>query len=260
MSLQPEIDINKEMFPPKRKEWQKYFFEFLMVFLGVTLGFLVDNLREEISERNLETEHIQSLFSDLKQDTIMFQKQMKALEEVVNMCDSVVIYLRNPTMNAHDRQRIYFLSRRLMPRVSPHFVNDRAFEEMRSSGALRLIHHKNIADSISKYYFSTKELLWLNDLVLDRSQRKTDVESQLLSAFIIDDMVNKKTLEFSPPQGNADLITNNKELINQFALSIHYITAVCIYKKNYLRILENNSKRLLRTLQNEYPNLTKLKN
>jgi hypothetical protein len=252
MSDQPD-SVQEEKRQPKN--WTKYFFEFLMLFLAVTLGFLVDNYREGIADRNLESQHIQSLLSDLKQDTTMFRRQGRDLKQVIGMCDSVITLLKKTDRTAHDRQRLYFLSRRMMPRVSPHFVNDRAFEEMRSSGALRLIHHKNIADSISKYYFATKELLWLNNLVLDRTQRKAEVESLVLSAFTIDEMVNKETLVFSPPRGDAALITDSKELINQLAVSIHYISAVCVYKKNFLGRLDINANRLLHTLQQEYPDV-----
>jgi hypothetical protein len=248
--------INKRILPmDTQKNWKGYFFEFLLLFLAVTLGFFVDNYREGLSDRNLESQHIRSLLSDLEQDTAMFRKQVQDLKPVIGMCDSVVTLLKKQTRTAHDQQRLYFMSRRLMPRVLPHFVNDRAFEEMRSSGALRLIHHKNIADSISKYYFASKELSWLNNLVLDRTQRKTEVESLVLSAFTMDDMVNKETLAFSPPPGDPPLITDDKVLINQFALSVHYIAAVCVYKRNFLKRLDIKANRLLNTLQNEYPDL-----
>ncbi len=60
MSDQPD-NIQEEKRQPKN--WTKYFFEFLMLFLAVTLGFLVDNYREGIADRNLESQHIQSLLS-----------------------------------------------------------------------------------------------------------------------------------------------------------------------------------------------------
>ena len=68
-------------------------------------------------------------------------------------------------------------------------------------------------------------------------------------------MVNKQTLKFSPPAGVPNLITENKETINQFVLSIHYITAVCIYRANYLKRLDIDANRLALLLQKEYPDL-----
>ena len=38
----------------ERKKWHHYFWEFFMLFLAVTLGFLVENMREHILDRKKE--------------------------------------------------------------------------------------------------------------------------------------------------------------------------------------------------------------
>jgi hypothetical protein len=252
LPIESKAGSNKK---PIIKKWWKYIFEFVMLFLAVTLGFFVDNIREENADRNLELQHMQSLFLDLQQDTAMFREQIKILKGVTMMCDSVILLTAQKERSAHEQQRLYFLTRRMTPRIAPNFVNERAFDEMRSSGALRLIHSKNIADSISKYYFSTKELIWLNDVVADRSQRKIEVEAKVFKVVVFDSMINKETLKFSPPKGNPSLITNDQLAINEFAMSIHFISAVCIYKKNFLQRLTVDANRLLATLLKEYPDL-----
>jgi hypothetical protein len=149
---------------PVIKKWNHYFFEFLMLFLAVTLGFFVDNVREGRAERQLELQHMQSLIADLRQDTLRFNKQIEEATTVIRMCDSITQILDKPERTAHDHQRLYLLSRAMSPKIQPHFLNDRTFEEMRGSGALRLINKNTIADSISTYYYFTKELVWLNEL------------------------------------------------------------------------------------------------
>ena len=52
-----------------RKKWNHYFWEFLMLFLAVTLGFFVENQREHYIEHKREKAYIRSLIRDLKQDT-----------------------------------------------------------------------------------------------------------------------------------------------------------------------------------------------
>src|SRR5450631_4361501 len=56
----------------KPKKWKEYFLEFLMIFLAVTLGFIAENIREHISDRNKEHEFIVSMIADLKKDTSNF--------------------------------------------------------------------------------------------------------------------------------------------------------------------------------------------
>lgn len=249
---QPKVHFKKSS---SIKNWGKYVFEFLMLFLAVTLGFFVDNMRGEIADRNLERQHMRSLFADLQQDTTLFRNQVRELKDVTKICDSVILLAGKSQFSTHDLQRLYFLTRRMNPRIAPIFVNDRAYDEMRSSGALRLIHSRNIADSISLYYFTTKELLWLNGLVLDRAQRKNEMEAKLFRATTFDSMVNKSTLAFKPPTGKPKLATYNQMDINEFAMSIHFISSVCIYRKNRIGVLSQHARRLLKTLSKEYPEL-----
>jgi hypothetical protein len=51
-----------------RKKWQHYLWEFLMLFLAVTLGFFVENQREHLVEHQREKQFVQSLFNDIKAD------------------------------------------------------------------------------------------------------------------------------------------------------------------------------------------------
>ncbi|HEV8269960.1 MAG TPA: hypothetical protein VGQ04_01570, partial [Chitinophagaceae bacterium] len=52
-----------------RKKWHHYFWEFLMLFLAVTLGFFVENQREHYIEGKRENEYIRSMIEDLRLDT-----------------------------------------------------------------------------------------------------------------------------------------------------------------------------------------------
>jgi hypothetical protein len=237
---------------PVIKKWNHYFFEFLMLFLAVTLGFFVDNVREGRAERQLELQHMQSLIADLRQDTLRFNKQIEEATTVICMCDSITQILDKPERTAHDQQRLYLLSRAMSPKIQPHFLNDRTFEEMRGSGTLRLINKNTIADSISTYYYFTKELVWLNELVLTRFQRKVELESKIFRAAFYEEMLDKGTFAFRALPGNPPLATNDKAVLNEFAVTIHYVSSVTAYKKNYLVRLKVNANRLLAILNEEY--------
>ncbi len=60
-----------------RKKWTHYFWEFLMLFLAVTLGFFVENQREHYVEGIREKKYIQSLVADLMSDTASFSYVLK---------------------------------------------------------------------------------------------------------------------------------------------------------------------------------------
>ncbi|MDQ3552516.1 MAG: hypothetical protein M3413_13430, partial [Bacteroidota bacterium] len=53
----------------ENKKWKEYFFQFLMLFLAVFLGFLAEYQLEHIVENNREEQYIKSFIEDLKADT-----------------------------------------------------------------------------------------------------------------------------------------------------------------------------------------------
>ena len=52
-----------------RKKWTHYFWEFLMLFLAVTLGFFVENQREHYVEHQRAKIYATNLCEELKKDT-----------------------------------------------------------------------------------------------------------------------------------------------------------------------------------------------
>ena len=58
------MEVHQHTHTP-RKKWTHYFWEFLMLFLAVTLGFFVENQREHFIEHKREKEYIRSLVKDI---------------------------------------------------------------------------------------------------------------------------------------------------------------------------------------------------
>ncbi|HEV8084929.1 MAG TPA: hypothetical protein VGP55_17095 [Chitinophagaceae bacterium] len=53
----------------KKKNFKEYFFEFLMIFLAVSMGFIAENIREYFSNNAKEREYINSLVKNLQDDS-----------------------------------------------------------------------------------------------------------------------------------------------------------------------------------------------
>ncbi|PWT70617.1 MAG: hypothetical protein C5B59_19605 [Bacteroidetes bacterium] len=53
----------------KRKHWKEYLLEGFMIFVAVTLGFIAENIREGITNRQHARELVSQLVHDLKNDT-----------------------------------------------------------------------------------------------------------------------------------------------------------------------------------------------
>lgn len=71
------------------KHFKDYFQEFLMIFLAVTMGFLAENLREYITDKNHVTELAGQLKEDLSYDTTTLTRLIAFQRVQLNRIDSL---------------------------------------------------------------------------------------------------------------------------------------------------------------------------
>jgi hypothetical protein len=236
----------------ERKKWTHYFFEFLMLFLAVFAGFLAENWREHIVERKREKEYILSMIEDLKLDTTGLSADNNTRKTAVVMYDSVITLLNKKNRSQFEQQRIYYLER-MAVRFSPFpRLNDRTYEQMKSSGNLRLIHENEISDKITHYYFNIKEFSLNTDQTLLRLQSLIEIQGKVFDGAVFQQMINTKNFEITQPLGNPALITEDKQTLNELSVRIHYVLSILLYSQNFITELEKEASQLIETLKKEY--------
>src|SRR5258706_478715 len=140
-----------------RKKWTHYFWEFFMLFLAVTLGFLVENLREDMKNKREIYSDMESIVAALRTDAIYFDSVILRNEFSCSMTDSLLNLLNNDRSNTSD---IYYLARTVTANFGYFYSNAKTFEQMKSSGALKLVTPRSLLDSIADYYSSMQ---WLTN-------------------------------------------------------------------------------------------------
>jgi hypothetical protein len=236
----------------ERKKWTHYFFEFLMLFLAVFAGFLAENWREHIVERKREKEYIRSMIEDLNRDTTELSLDNSIRKEAVLMYDSVITLLNKKNRSQFEQQRIYYLARMGL-RLSPFpKLNDRTYEQMKSSGNLRLIHENEISDKITHYYFNIKEFSLNTDQTLLRLQSLIEIQGKVFDGAVFQQMINIKNFEINQPGGYPVLITEDKQTLNELSVRIHYVLSILLYSQNFITELEKEASQLIEALKEEY--------
>ena len=236
----------------ERKKWTHYFWEFLMLFLAVFCGFLAENQREHIVEKKREKEYIRSMIEDLKLDSAGLSADNNTRKEAVVMYDSVITLLNKKDRTQFDQQRIYYLARMAL-RLSPFpKLNDRTYEQMKSSGNLRLIHETEISDKITHYYFNIKDFLLNTDQTLLRLQSLIEIQGKVFDGAVFQQMINIKNFEINQPEGYPALITEDKQTLNELSVRIHYVLSILLYSQNFITELGNEASQLIEALKEEY--------
>lgn len=133
---------------PGKNAWH-YFYEFLMLFLAVSCGFLAENLRERNVEHSREKEYMESLVEDLRQDTAQFSRirifRLNRLKEIDSISGFFETNLPGP-VPAYG----YPLAKKLFGHAA-FFQNNGTLDQLKNAGGLRLIRHRNVVDSIQAY-------------------------------------------------------------------------------------------------------------
>lgn len=133
----------------EKKTFKQYFFEFLMIFLAVTLGFFAEALRERISDRSKEKEYLSSMIEELKYDTAQYQATLNKINFLRPFLDSCYL-------NVKEAGRLnYVLLARWNTPINEIKLGYKptlpTIEQLKSSGNLRLVENRSVINKIMEY-------------------------------------------------------------------------------------------------------------
>jgi len=236
----------------ERKKWTHYLWEFLMLFFAVTLGFFVENQREHYVEGKREKEYIRSMVKDLQTDVRYFTAELVGRKHNRIMTDSLINLLSQKTRNEFEQERMYYYARYCIAGVELPQFHDRTYDQMKSSGNLRLIHRKKIADSISDYYFNAKELQVNINQTQARILAAIELEAKVFDGMVFQQILDKDNFIFNQPDGNPKLMTDDKNTINELIVRLHYLISISAFTEVYFKEMKKQAIQLISFLTEEY--------
>lgn len=232
-----------------RKIWTHYVWEFLMLFLAVTLGFFVENQREHYIEHQRERKYIRSLIADIKSDTVELNRNISLREIKAKQADTLIRLLVSGRYNESGSET-YFLARQLR---SIRFTNsDGTMQKLKNAGGLRLIGKQLIIDSIMKYDYRIKAVLLQVDRELERSNTYGELLGEILDAKVLYNSTDYDGDRPIRPNGNPQLLTNDRIIINKVAIQANLVASLHRLNLRTMKDLKVFAIRLIKLLQEEY--------
>jgi hypothetical protein len=237
-----------------RKKWTHYFWEFLMLFLAVSLGFYAENLREGIKHNEEVKTHMRSLLSDLRSDVLLFDSVVDRNAYSSTMADSLIELLHADISNT---PAIYFAARSVTANVGYYYSNSKSFDQMKSSGLLRFIKTKSLLDSIGSYYVSFQWLANQADLMRLKLDAVHKGNSVLFDSYVFYQLmkVNLNTgrrIIINMPSGRPSLLSVNFKDINTVSLNYHYYSSTIKFYNRTASIQKLRAERLIDLIIKEY--------
>jgi hypothetical protein len=235
-----------------RKKWTHYFWEFLMLFLAVTLGFLVENQREHYIEHQREKQFVQSLFNDVKIDTANLIKIINARTAKNHVLDSLS-YMMNSDSTKFFAKQIYFYAVGIARTLPYRFVpNDGTIQQLKNSGAFRLIRKRTVVDSISKYDVNVRNMIgqWaVEENLIDHYR---DAATKIFDATAFKQLLDDNANVVRMPADNPALQPFNKRELAEWNYRLFTVQSINKANRRDLRSLLKQAENLLIILQDEY--------
>ena len=144
------------------KNWKEYFSEFFMLFLAVSLGFLVENQREHYVEGHRANELAQALLKDLVADSIEFRQfqDLRVIER--NSVEQAIQRIETQGLQANDPILYYHFIRGVFIWRHPEF-RQANLDQIISSGSLRYFKNESLIKSISDLKMELKRIEFRQD-------------------------------------------------------------------------------------------------
>ena len=243
-----------------RKKWSPYVWEFLMLFLAVFCGFLAENQREHFIEKKREKQYLNSLWQDLQADTATLHIISSRYDESNKMIDTLIRLLKSNERNRVSC-KIYNLARvipfaDILPQ--PH---DKTFDQLKSSGNLRLVHNHEILDEIGSYY-KTYDFMTIGGPGQMQFQNRHDLylfTHELFDISFFEEMLQTPDATLANNFSNLDsckgapvLISNDPIVINKICTRYYYIHMTRKVLTNWMQSLSIQADTLIKNIQQEY--------
>ena len=199
-----------------RKKWTHYFWEFLMLFLAVTLGFLVENQREHYIEHTREKQYVKSLYDDFKVDTFTIQRTFDEKKWTLAKLDSLQDILESGQI-AQNNELIYYFEK-FLTKKDVFTSQDVTYKQLLSSGNLRYFKNLELYKKIANYYNLYNRYQELAEGSFGTVSELTEVESKLFDGGDLNSLYDSSGLTFytlfKRPERKFHLINADKENLN----------------------------------------------
>jgi len=234
----------------KKKNFKEFFLEFVMIFLAVTLGFIAENVRESVSNHEQETHYVESLVSNMTEDTSVMHMILRENHKKEDSLKKMIALAPADFSKTENRQKLYTYSSENVGYYALFKSNDATMSQLKNSG-LQLIKKGHVADSIASYdvklkVISASEVLYTKatDAALEAAQQVLDLAASSDTTYF-DTATGFKNVMLP-------LLIDNSSSLPRFFNKIDFeIGATQNYIYNIQRVLPV-ADRLLAYLKKEY--------
>lgn len=241
------MEVHQHTHTP-RKKWTHYFFEFFMLFLAVTAGFFVENIRHHSVERKHEKQYMKSLVEDLQSDTAQLNLLMNLFGIVIKKEDSLKMALQQPDILANAARAYPFIGYPLDGYAFHR--SERTIQQLKNAGGLRLIHSIEVSNRINEYDETFRKSQEINGVQIETYYRYTEIFNRTVNANLVG--YPYKENEIKADTVKYKWITNDRkdlDILLNTVINFQWVSRIYV---SFLETLHKQAVELIAFLKNEY--------
>jgi hypothetical protein len=219
-----------------------------MIFLAVTMGFIAENIREHITDKEREKQYMESLIKDIKDDMNFVTDQQNRYEKRQALLDSL-INLLNATSAPGNTNDLYYYAR-LASKNDVLPVNTRTVDQMKNAGGFRVVKNDKVVSDIMSYYSILPQIQSLEETEQGETNEYRKIAVQIFSAIVFNQI--NSTSEVIRPVNNPPLRTTDNKLWGDLSGWVHYIKNTRIGLYLYKKEIVESGEKLIQLIQKEY--------
>lgn len=186
-----------------RKDFYKFLFECIVIFISVLAAFIIDNYRNQRDEFKTELTLLAEITEDLRADSANYVVKRKSLTELNRSLEKIISVLENK-----DNQ-IDSLNDFPLVWVETIESNPITYEGLKNTGGFKFIADKQVTKGLLEHYYRRK---YLSDV----SERELRSNQEMIKEFLIKNtrFGNSTKTTFLVEKKSLLELRGNQELIN----------------------------------------------
>lgn len=233
------------------RQWSEYFIEFVMLFLAVTLGFVAENIRENISEEQKRKDLLSVVVSDFEMDVDQIEFHKQFCKDKIILADS----LRSVILMNHDKidQKLYYRLLINFPTYWFFVSTDKSRNQADALGYFLSSSNKDLAKALERFTFYYNDIRTLDQFVL----KLNDKFLVDIAPGVTDEPIYFKQWRFpNRPElpsklGIKTMKPESKEALLYYISNITAISDTYLYNYDSLQHYANKSIALLKSELNQ---------
>lgn len=168
------------------KDWKKYLFEFLLIFMAVFLGFLADSFRENYGEQQQAIELARSFYEELKNDSATVVSKIDGRHQKEKSIKYMIEFFRDSSLTSKSKELPYHFIWGVTAR-SPIIFTPRTvvLAQLKSSGSLRYFKNDRLQKQIGDL-----------SVAIDFIVARQEYENSIFTTYMEPVMINHMDFDF----------------------------------------------------------------